>query len=306
MFDMQEDDKYRLLNLSYFANALLLPRLEFASRQNLGVPFETAKTAALFEVVSWLRLGTELRFFSEDTANQLFTRYMDELIPPNPKAWQGLKSLLSEQGDLLKLIEARATDTLAVRGSGEQPFDRPSELLPLFRSTLLLGSNIAGDHSAWSFTLAMGFLPDVPWKEFILDFEIDPSQVALAEGIGPADSSPYIPELVYAGFFRALDYMDALRTLFEDCADRQSLGVDVPRLRSRVLNIIGWRFNARANRQRFFELVEKVNAELGREMVKRGLNTSADHDVFRDKALLLMRYWNEEEEMMVHGASARS
>jgi hypothetical protein len=302
---MEENDRFRLLNLSYFVNALLLPQLELARLHTLGAPFAAAKIAALFEVVSWLRLGADLAFFPKDGASQLLAQYADEVIPPTPNAWRDLKGLLSEQRDVLNLMEVRAGEILSVRGSSEQPFDNPSELLPLFRSALLLGTKIAIDNRARSFTFALGFLPDVPWKELILDCKIDPNQVALAEGIGAADVSPYIPELVYAGFFRALDNMDALRTLFEECADRESLGDDVARLRSRVLAIVGWRFNASGKRNRFIELVEKINLGIAEEMVARGLYGSSQGGVFRDRALYLMRYWNEEEEMIAHGAAAK-
>jgi len=301
---MKENDEYRLLNLSYFASALLMPQLELASLRDLGAQFRTAKTAALFEVVSWLRLGTELAFFPEEHANRLLAGYLDEVMPPTPQAWRDLKGLLSEQVDVLNLLEARVGETLSVRGSSEQRFDNASAILPLFRSALLLGTRIATDSRARSFTLALGFLPDVPWKELILDCKIDPNQVALAEGVGAVDASPFVPELVYAGFFRALDHMDALRYVFEDCADRESLGYDVPRLRSRVLAIVGWRFHASGKRHRFIELVEKISVDMAAEMAARGEHGSPGSEAFRDRALYLMRYWNEEEEMIAHGVSA--
>ncbi len=301
---MEENSEYRLLNLSYFASALLLPQLEFATHKGGWGTFDRGKTASLFEIVTWLRLGTELGFFPKHEANQILNRYSGDLFPPKGEAWHGLASLLPEQRDLLGIMESHGANSMAVRSSDEEPFAQSQNLGALFRSALLLGASISTDNLARCFTLALNFLPDKTWMELIAGHDVDPNQMRLAGGIDDDEASPYIPEIVYAGFFRALDYMDGFRTLFEDCTNRAALGADLPRLRSRVLSIVGWRFNAKARRQRFAELIEKVNSKIGKEIAAQNPASTFTSNAFRDSAVHLVRYWNDEEQMIAQGASA--
>jgi hypothetical protein len=295
-----------LLGLNFFVRRFVTPQLPFLRTEALDRPYEPARSAICLEIISWLGLGTKVGFFPRTEAFGLYERLVSEVFPKTAQNWELLSGVLPERERDFKALKGGDPEVVLLGGKEDFAGGQHSDLVILFRSCLLLASDLVSDARVLSYNLALNFMPPIPWEARILEAEFDPEQVALTQSLRRSDTLPIVPESVCAGLFRVLDSLDFFKSLFEDREKETSVPEQFDQLRSTTGALLQWRICVRDRSGRFTELVERVNFLINREIQEKRPSEAQRIDIFRSVAYSLKSYlWGDDEPKVMAAGSTR-
>ena len=285
-----------LLGLNFFARRFVTPHLPFLRAEGLDRPYEPARSAVSLEIISWLGLGTRVGFFPLAEAFALYEKLTDEILPKNAQNWDLLLGILPEREPILKALKLRDPETVLLGGTDKFPSGSIDGLVVYFRSCLLLAADLVSDARVQSYTLAVNFMPQIPWGTRIMEVELDPGQIALTQSLRDSSPLPILPESVCAGLFRVLSALDSFKNLYEDREKGALVSPQIEQLRAVSGVLFQWRICVKDKTERFAELVERVNFLINREILVKRPAEAQGMDAFRSVAYSLKNYlWGDEE-----------
>lgn len=251
MSPMTNAEVGRLLNLDFFATTFLGEEQSVPVREDLRVAFSLTRDAERFESINWLVLGAMIGYFPRDAATALLKSRNKLLSPLTKETWLTIESFFPQclgEARALRFEKGKGNDLIERYAPEENPLQ-----LAVFRTSLLLGADMSRDPALRSFTTVLNFAGDPYWKDEFLGSIVDPDEVTLVLSARKVGAGSFLPEVVIAGFIRALTYMDRFQSIFGDIGEEDirdsfipphlTRGT-IPELRRHVSGVIGWRINA--------------------------------------------------------------